>query len=107
MAPSIPDFAERVAPLRDILENAFSKAMSRKKKAIDYMKLESLCWGPIQKEAFLSLPNSPMEAVKLSHRDHSKTLCIFTDASDLFWAGVVTQCDSNEMASRAMNHLDF
>ncbi len=38
-----------------------------------------------------------MEAVKLSHRDHSKTLCICTDASDLFWAGVVPHCDADEM----------
>lgn len=42
------------------------------------------------------------ESVKLAHRKRDMELCIFTDASDAHWAGVVTQCDKVKLSKLPM-----
>ena len=33
----------------------------------------------------------------LSYPDPQKVICVFTDASELYWSGVVTQCTKDEL----------
>lgn len=42
MSPSIPNFAARIAPLREVLEEAYKYAGSRKKRAIKSLLLSNL-----------------------------------------------------------------
>lgn len=102
MATCIPDFAERIEPLRKILEEAYEKSGSRKKKKIESMRLDDLSWGPEHTSSFQGLQRSLQNAVTLSHRDSKKSICIFTDASDTHWAAVVTQCEPDQLNQSVM-----
>lgn len=47
--------------------------------------------------AFLDLQDSLQSAVTHSYPDPEKVLCIFTDASEKFWSGVVTNNTQHDM----------
>lgn len=97
MASSMPDFASRIAPLKEILEEAYSKAGSRKKSSVKKIQLTSLSWGKRHEEMFNEFQRELKNMVKLAHREEDKSICIYTDASDAYWAGVVTQCHAAEL----------
>ena len=97
MSLSIPDFARRIAPLTGILEEAYKKSGKRTKKSIRKTALSSLSWGPQHEETFFNLQYSLKTAVTLSYPDPEKSICIFTDASERFWSGVVTQCNEADL----------
>lgn len=99
ISTSIPRFAERAAPLREILETAYTKAGgSRKKKSIAKFPLSDLGWDEKHRAAFLDLQEQIQESTRLAHRDPSLTLCIHSDASDKHWAVCATQCTETELA---------
>ena len=97
MCNFIPDFSQRVAPLREILEEAYALSGKRTSKSIKSIRLTFLGWNDKYIKAFWDLIQQLREAVKLAHRDHSKSLCIYPDASDENWAAVVTQCDPTDL----------
>ena len=98
MAISIPNFSVTVAPLVDVLEEAYSKAGRRTSRSIKKFSLDKLSWGQSHEDAFRTMQNSLQSAVKLAYPDHGKVLCVFTDASDRFWSGVVTQVSEDQLA---------
>ena len=89
---AIPNFAERVAPLRDILDKAYSKAKKRTKKAIKCISLADLSWADVQTTAYRDIQNALRTSIRLAHPTPDKALCIYTDASNEFWAAVIAQC---------------
>ena len=98
MASAIPDYARSVAPLRALLERAYSKSGKRSKRSVQSLPLTGeLAWGDAHQTAFDNIQAVLSNAIKLSHRDVSKQLCVYTDASALFWAGVVTQIPPEDM----------
>ena len=98
MALTIPEFNKRAAPLTDILEQAYSKAGKRTAKTIRKVRLSTLSWGTDHHQSFKYLQDSLENAVRLSYPDPKKVSCIFTDASDRFWSGVVTQTNRDQLA---------
>jgi len=102
MANAIPDFTERVAPLRTLLEEAHRRSGSRTKRSVQKYTVVSLGWGHEHEVAFESLQDQLHTSVKLAHRDPDKELCIYTDASERYWAGVVTQCERRELEKNVM-----
>ena len=46
MSYSIPDFPDRISPLKKVLEEAYTNSGSRTKKSIQKIHLSSLAWGP-------------------------------------------------------------
>lgn len=97
MSQGIPDFAKRVAPLRALLEVAYRKSGKRTKKSIAKLPVTSLGWRGEHAHAFHDIQGQLREQLQLAHRDYKKTLCIYSDASDRYWAAVVTQCDPSEL----------
>lgn len=98
ISSSIPRFAERVAPIRQLLEKAYKKAGgSRKKKAIAKSSILDLGWDEHHFSAFQDLQGQIKTTTSLAHRDPRKILCIHTDASDQFWAVAATQCHPGEL----------
>lgn len=97
MSYSIPDFANRIKPLREVLEAAYKRSGKRTRKSINKIALSSLSWGRTHVESYTSLQDSLREAVKLAHPDPSLETCIYTDASETHWAAVVTQCDKEQL----------
>lgn len=105
---SIPRFAERVAPLRDLLETAYAKAGgSRKKKSIAKIPLADLGWEEAHVKAFKDLQVQIQQSTRLTHRDPSKTLCVHTDASDKYWAVAATQCDPDELGKPLIDQKHY
>ena len=99
VSTSIPRFAERVAPLRELLEAAYAKAGGRrKKKCAAKILLNDLGWDEKHEVAFKDLQEQLQEATRLAHRDPEMTLCVHTDASDKHWAVCATQCKPIELS---------
>ena len=97
MSYCIPDFPNRISPLKKLLEEAYMASGSRTKKSIEKIKLSSLTWGPEHEAVFRNFQDEIKNLAKLAHRDPRRAICLYTDASDAYWAGVVTQCDADEL----------
>lgn len=97
MSNAIPRFAERVASLRKLLETVYKQVGRRTKAAVAKVQLVPAGWSEEHKRAFVDMQVQLKHAVKSAHRNRDKTLCLFTDASDEHWAGVVTQCSPSDM----------
>lgn len=97
MSAAIPDFQKRCEPLTEALEAAYSLTGKRKKSALKNVPLSRVSWGAVHEVAFQDLQNALKEAVKLAFPKEGKAVCVFTDASDKFWAGIVSQVDPKEL----------
>eukprot|EP00171_Calliarthron_tuberculosum_P002686 IDg2686t1 len=97
MSIAIPEFSKRVAPLVTVLEEAYEKVGKRTKRAIKNIALRSLSWGPDEERAFANLQDSLRNAVKMSYCAQDKVPCVFTDASNRFWSGVITQTTTKDL----------
>lgn len=91
MSLTLPDFARRVSPLNDVLEAAYTRSGKRTKRSIKTIALSTLSWGTPHEKAFHDLQDMLHNAVKLSYPKEGMVICIYTDASERFWSGVVTQ----------------
>ena len=71
MAISIPNFSVSVAPLVDVLEEAYKKAGRRTSLSIKKFGLDTLSCGKQHEDAFKNLQDSLKSAVKLAYPDHN------------------------------------
>ena len=94
---TIPEFSKLTQPLREILNTVLSRSKSRTKRAASRVSLESVCWGKVEDECFSSCKKVISKQFTLAHRNNTKRLNLFTDASDKFWSGIVTQIPQNEV----------
>ena len=103
MRTAIPNFSPQIEPLLATLERAYTKADSRKKRAMTNVLLTSVGWGQAEITAFANCKNALLNRVRLSHRDHAKQLCFYVDASYTHWAGLTTQIPKEDRHKK--NHL--
>jgi Reverse transcriptase (RNA-dependent DNA polymerase) len=89
MRPAIPRFAEHVAPLQEVLNKVFEGKARRSKKAASSVTLTQL-WGTEARAAFRDIQLAIAQSIVMAFPDASKRICILTDASDRFYAVVVT-----------------
>jgi transposase InsO family protein len=54
-------------------------------------------WGPLADAAFEHIGVSIAHTVTLAFPDDAKVNCVWTDASDKHWAGIVTQTEESEL----------
>ena len=87
----IPNFTELVAPLHEFMERVYDHATKRTKRAVVRVQLSTLGWGKTELDAFESCKHALAHQVTLAHRDSTKRLCVYTDASDTAWSGIITQ----------------
>ena len=97
MSLAIPNFASRVAPLTDTLEEGHKMSGKRPSKSIKNISLLSLAWGDAHEEAFRDSKETFRKAVQLPYHDPKKDMCVFMDASERFWLVVVTQRSPEEL----------
>lgn len=107
MANSIPRFDERIHPLRQLLENAYQVSGNRTKKAIAKVQLQKIGWDTEYSFVFGNMQEQIQVMVLNAHRNQSKTLFVHTDASALFWAAVVTQCDEMELTKSTTTQCHY
>jgi RNase H-like domain found in reverse transcriptase len=86
---SIPNCSKRVAPLQAALLKVFEGKSRRTKKAAAAVSLLHL-WVPEEQAAV-------MESMTLAFPDPDKRIFVLTDASDRFYAGLVTQIDEEQL----------
>jgi RNase H-like domain found in reverse transcriptase len=96
MRSAIPNYLKRVAPLQAALERVFEGNSRRTKKAAAAVSLLHL-WGPEKQAAFKDLQAAIIKSMTLAFPDPSKWICVFTDASDRFYDGLVTQIHEEKM----------
>lgn len=73
------------------MEQAYAVARKRTCRAVAEVSLESVGCSNIHEKSFEAYRNVGKHQVVLVHMDLKKRLCLFTNASDLLWAGVISQ----------------
>jgi RNase H-like domain found in reverse transcriptase len=96
MRSAIPNYSKRVAALQAALAKVFKDKSRRTEKVAAAVPLLHL-WGPEEQAAFKDLYEAIMELITLAFPDPDKRICVLTDASDRFFAGVVTQIHEEQL----------
>lgn len=94
---SIPNFQALVEKLHEFLETVYQHAGKRTKRAVSRVSLRNIGWSPSHDDAFNACKRAIANRATLAHRDETKRLCVFTDASDSYWSGVLTQVPRSEL----------
>lgn len=97
MRTAIPNFSKLISPLHELLENNYTLYKSRKK--VRLLNRPISAWGEEHQEAFHCLITAIKEQATLTTPDPHKRLCLFTDASEPHWSGVLTQVELSEFES--------
>lgn len=87
----IPQFTELVSPLHKLMELLYAHVGKRTKRAVTYLRLEDFGWNDSYEQVFKMCKDALINQVTIAHRDEEKLLCIYTDASDSVWSGILTQ----------------
>lgn len=95
---SIPRFQSLVEPLHHFMESVYNHVGRRTKRAVGRVSLHDIGWTPALSDAFAACKDAIAARVTLAHRDESKRLCIYTDASDSHWSGIVTQVPIEDLS---------
>jgi hypothetical protein len=96
MRSSIPNYSKRAAPLQAALAKVFEGKRRSKTKAAAAVSLLHL-WRPDEQASFKDLQAATMGSITLAFPDPDKRICVLTDASDRFYAGLVTQIDEEQL----------
>ncbi len=97
MRTAIPKFSQLIAPLQSLLESNYAKHNTRKKVRLINRPISA--WGDEHQDAFQTLITAIKEQTILVTVDPNKRLCLFTDASEPYWSGVLTQVSQREFKS--------
>jgi hypothetical protein len=91
------NYSNHVAPLQTALAKVFQGKSRRTTKAAAVVPKLHLC-GPDEHAAFKYLQAAIMESMTLVFPDPDKRICVLTDASDRFYAGLVTRIHEEQMS---------
>ena len=91
MRCSIPNFAEEIAPLQDVIRTCQQQLNSSKGSRLRKIPLE---WTPDLNSCFLRIKELLKNIVRLAHPNSHKDLCLYTDASDFYWGVTLTQVET-------------
>jgi RNase H-like domain found in reverse transcriptase len=105
MRSSLPLYAEKVAPLQCLLEVVYKEAKERTEKKATSVSLERR-WSQTCEKAFRSLQEDILTLMTIAHPDPAKRVCVFTDASDAFYSGMITQVPDHhvDLAVQEQHH---
>jgi RNase H-like domain found in reverse transcriptase len=93
---SLPLFAEKAAPLQDLLEVVYKEAKGRTKNKATSVSLEGR-WTKTCEKAFCQLQEHILTLMTTAHPDPKQRICVFTDASDAFYSGIITQVPEHHL----------
>lgn len=96
MRSSLPLFAEKAAPLQDLLEVVYKEAKGRTKKKATSVSLEGK-WTAACEKVFRQLQEDILTLMTTAHPDPKQRVCVFTDASDAFYSGMITQVPEHHL----------
>jgi hypothetical protein len=96
MRSAIHNYSKRLAPFQEALAKAFEGKSRRTKKSAAAVSLLHL-YRPEEQEVFKDLQAAIIESMTFAFPDPGKRICVLTDASDRFYAGLVTQIDEKHL----------
>jgi hypothetical protein len=105
MRSSIIRYSELVAPLQVILTTALRLLPVKPKNAAKNFLLSAAGWTTEHTTAFVNIKESLAHSVTLAYPSDHLTTCVWTDASDEYWAGVVTQAEAAELQKPVLQQL--
>ena len=97
MRSAIPSYAGLTAELQELLTTATRAAANTRKPAMSKVLLDDIGWSDVHDQAFNRLNHAIASAVTIAYQRDDMTTCVFTDASDKHWAGVVTQVPPDQL----------
>ncbi|MDR3427814.1 reverse transcriptase domain-containing protein [Silvimonas sp.] len=95
---AIHDYARLVAPLQELLKAVGRAAPNPKQRGYQSVSLAAVGWNETHSRAFNELNRVLARETERAYPDDTQALCVFTDASDLHWAGVITQVPPEQLA---------
>jgi hypothetical protein len=100
MRSSLPLFAEKAAPLQaplqDLLEVLCKEEKGQTKKKATSVSLEGR-WTKACEKAFRQLQEDIPTLMTTAHPDPKQRIYVFTDASDAFYSGMITQVPEHHL----------
>jgi RNase H-like domain found in reverse transcriptase/Integrase zinc binding domain len=96
MRSSLSLFVEKTAPLQDLLEVFYKEAKGRTKKKTTSVSLDGR-WTTECEKAFRNLQEVILTLMTTAHPGPSKRVCVFTDTSDAFYSGMITQVPEHHL----------
>lgn len=90
MHSAIPMFKTIIRLLSDFMESLYVKASSRKEAAVARVTLHQAGWSETELDTFQRAMSALEHQVIHAHCDSNCLLCVFADASDFLWSGIVT-----------------
>ena len=101
----IPGYAEKARPLHELMEVCYSKAGSRRKRAVQKVRvvlttdpalnglelLQGVLWKPEHQRAFEGLKDELQNHVELAAPKSDQDRNVLVDASDYAWSLILTQ----------------
>lgn len=93
----LPEFKNTVAPLSDLLEQVHTNAGKRTSCSVPGVDMSQSGWSTSVEESFHRCKEALENQVTLAHRYICLRLCVYADASDLFWSGIVTQLPPEDL----------
>ncbi len=102
---AIPNFSSLINTLNEFMELVYTAAGQRRKRSVARIQLSLLNRGERETAAFESCKTALAHQVTLTHRDEKMRLCFYTDASDQFWSGIITQIPREDMGQHHSKQL--
>jgi hypothetical protein len=96
MRSAMPNYSKPVAPCQAVLAKLLESKSRRIKKSAAAVSLLHL-WGPEELAAFKDLQVAIMESMTLVFPDPDTRICELTDASDRFYADLVTLIQEEQL----------
>ena len=97
---SLVDYVRTMSPLSNLLEQALASTPKRTKRDAKKIKLTQGLWTEEHDVAFTRCKQMLADACTLAFPDPTKELCLFTDASEHSWSGVLTQIPTDDIGKK-------
>jgi hypothetical protein len=98
MRTGLPNYSEMVAPLSALLQAASRQAGGKRTKtAVSKVELADIGWLDAHARCFKQCQIALENLVTLAHPSTARRICMYTDASSLFWSSITTQVPPEDL----------
>lgn len=80
------------------MEHIYDHVGKHTKHAVTHVQLSTLDWEKTELDAFEAYKHALAHQVTLAHRDLEQWLCVYTDASDTAWSGIITKVPHQDLS---------
>lgn len=93
----VPILREHTNLLQKILERIYDNTGKRTKSSVDRVQMSALWWSTKHIRCFKACNRAHDNQVTLECRGELNRLCVYADALDNFWSGIITNIRIDEL----------